>query len=137
MQIGQFFVNGDIKGAIAYMRDHEEFKDILPAYVAIFEDQKYHTYEIPDNLNDILRLYQIYFRNTLYCGSPEAEAADKLMTGLRTLLHMPDTDEAHLAELLQSVFESEGYPDFSDGVRMKEGNIVSCVYRVHGWPKPE
>ena len=23
------------------MRDHEEFKDILPAYAAIFEDQKY------------------------------------------------------------------------------------------------
>lgn len=23
MQISQFFVNGDIKGAIAYMRDHE------------------------------------------------------------------------------------------------------------------
>ena len=41
MQISQFFVNGDIKGAIAYMRNHEEFKDILPAYVAIFEDQKY------------------------------------------------------------------------------------------------
>ncbi len=28
MQISQFFVNGDIKGAIDYMRDHEEFKDI-------------------------------------------------------------------------------------------------------------
>ena len=28
MQISQFFVNGDIKGAIAYMRDHEEFKDM-------------------------------------------------------------------------------------------------------------
>ena len=38
MQISQFFLGGDIKGAIAYMRDHEEFKDILPAYVAIFED---------------------------------------------------------------------------------------------------
>lgn len=46
MQISQFFVNGDIKGAIAYMRDHEEFKDILPVYVAIFEDQKYHTYPL-------------------------------------------------------------------------------------------
>ena len=64
MPISQFFVNGDIKGAIAYMREHEEFKDILPAYAAIFEDQEYRTYEIPDDLNDILRLYQIYFRNT-------------------------------------------------------------------------
>lgn len=30
MQISQLFMNGDLKGAIAYMRDHEEFKDILP-----------------------------------------------------------------------------------------------------------
>ena len=80
MQISRFFVNGDIKGAIDYMRDHEEFKDILPAYVAIFEDQKYRTYEILDDLNNILRLYHIYFRDTFYCGSPEAEAADKLRT---------------------------------------------------------
>ena len=81
MQISQFFVNGDIKGAIAYMRDHEEFKDILPAYVAIFEDQKYRTYEIPDNLNDILRLYQIYFRNTfllrLTGGGGRRQTADR------------------------------------------------------------
>ncbi len=32
MQIQDFFINGDMKGAIAYMREHEEFGDILPAY---------------------------------------------------------------------------------------------------------
>ena len=109
MQISQFFMNGDIKGAIAYMRNHEEFKDILPAYAAIFEDQKYRTYEIPDNLNDILRLYQIYLRDTFYCGLPETDAADKLLTGIRALLHTPDAGEAFLTERLQSLFEPEGY----------------------------
>lgn len=109
MQISQFFVNGDIKDAIAYMRNYEEFKGILPAYVEIFEDQKYRTYGIPGNLNDILRLYQIYFRDTFFCGLPEAKAAEKLLTGLRALQNMPDADEAHLAEQLQSVFEAEGY----------------------------
>ena len=109
MQISQFFISGDIKAAIRYMRNHEEFKEILPSYVSIFEDQKYRTYEIPDALDNILRLYQIYYRDTFYCGLPETEAADKLLTGLRTLLHMPDADEAHLAEQLQSVFELEGY----------------------------
>mgnify|MGYP004733080347 CR=1 FL=1 len=44
MEISQFFINGDIKGAIAYMRGHEEFRDILPAYTAIFEEQVYRTY---------------------------------------------------------------------------------------------
>lgn len=135
MQISQFFVNGDIKGAIAYMRNYEEFKDILPAYVAIFEDQKYRTYEIPDNLNDILRLYQIYFRDTFYCGLPEAEAADKLRTGLRALLNMPDADEALLAERLQSAFEAEGYHALFGKTQGYYGpyiwrNTVPTVYRV-------
>ena len=109
MQIRQFFLNGDIKGAIAYMRDHEEFKDILPAYVAIFENCEYRTFEIPDRLNDILRLYQIYFRDTFYCGLPEAEAADKLRKQLKALLDMPDADEALLTERLESVFEANGF----------------------------
>ena len=109
MQISQFFLNGDIKGAIAYMRDHEEFKDILPAYVAIFENCEYRTFEIPDILNDILRLYQIYFRDTFYCGLPEAEAADKLLTQLKVLLDVPDAEEELLTEQLQSVFEAKGY----------------------------
>ena len=109
MQISQFFLNGDIKGAIAYMREHEEFKEILPAYVAIFENGEYRTYEIPDRLNDILRLYQVYYRDTFYCGLPEAAAADNLLTGLKALLDVPDADEAQLTERLQVLFEAEGY----------------------------
>ena len=108
MQISQFFLKGDMQGAIAYMRDHEEFKDILPAYVAIFENGEYRTYEIPDILNDILRLYQIYFRDIFYCGLPEAEAANKLLTELRALLDMPEAEEALLVERLQSIFEQNG-----------------------------
>ena len=79
MEIRRFFLNGDIKGAIAYMREHEEFKDVLPAYTAIFEDCKYRTYDVPDILNEILRLYQIYYRDVFYCGISEADAADKLL----------------------------------------------------------
>ena len=135
MQISQFFVNGDIKGAIAYMHDHEEFKDILHAYVAIFEDQKYRTYEIPDNLNDILRFYQIYFRDTFYCGLPESEAAGKLLTGLRALLNMPDADEALLTEQLQSLFEAESYHALFGKTQGYYGpyiwrDTVPTVYRV-------
>ena len=109
MEISQFFLNGDIKGAIEYMRSHEEFKDILPAYVAIFENYEYRTYEIPKTLNDILRLYQIYYRDTFYCGLTEEEAADKLLKQMRVLLDMPDAEEELLTERLQSVFEANGY----------------------------
>ena len=109
VQISQFFMNGDIKGAIAYMRDHAEFKDILPAYMAIFENCEYRAYEISKKLNDILRLYQIYFRDVFYCGMPEAEAADRLLTQLKVYLNLPDTEETLLTERLQAMFEVEGY----------------------------
>ena len=109
MQIQDYFINGDMKGAIAYMREHEEFGDILPAYIAIFENREYRTYDVPDFLNQILLQYQVYYRDVFYCGLPETEAADKLLTQLKALLDMPDAEEAVLAEQLQSVFEGEGY----------------------------
>lgn len=135
MQISQFFMNGDIKGAIAYMREHEEFKDVLPAYTAIFEDQKYRAYEIPDELNDILRLYQIYFRDVFYCGFPEAEAAKKLLAGLKRCLYIPDADEALLAERLQAAFEAAGYHALFGKTQGYYGpyiwrDTVQTVYRV-------
>ncbi len=135
MQISQFFMNGDIKGAIAYMRDHEEFKDILPAYVAIFENCEYRTFDVPDMLNDILRLYQVYFRDTFYCGIPEAEAADKLLTGLKALLNMPQAGEELLAEQLRSTFEAKGYHALFGRTQGYYGpyiwrDTIPTVYRV-------
>ena len=135
MEISQFFINGDIKGAIAYMREHEEFKDILPAYVAIFENGEYRTFDIPDELNDILRLYQIYYRDTFYCGVPEAEAADRLLAQLRTLLHLPDAEEVLLAQRLQSTFEAAGYHALFGKTQGYYGpyiwrETVPTVYRV-------
>lgn len=135
MQISQFFLNGDMKGALAYMRSHPEFKEILPAYTAIFEDCKYRTYEIPDMLNTVLRLYQVYFRDTFYCGLLEAEAADKLLTGLKHLLPMPDADEDTLVEQLQSMFEANGYHALFGKTQGYYGpyvwrDTVPTVYRV-------
>ena len=135
MQISQFFLNGDMKGAIAYMRNHEEFKDILPAYVAIFENCEYRAFEIPDMLNNILRLYQIYFRDTFYCGLPETKAADKLLTQLKALLDVPDAGEELLTERLQSAFETKGYHALFGKTQGYYGpyiwrDTVPTVYRV-------
>lgn len=135
MQISRFFINGDVKGAIDYMRTHEEYKDILPSYVAIFENCEYRTYKVPDTLNSILRYYQIYFRDTFYCGLPEAKAADKLLAGLRELLNLPDTDEELLTKRLQSEFTAAGYHALFGKTQGYYGpyiwrDTVPTVYRV-------
>ena len=135
MEIRRFFLNGDIKGAIAYMREHEEYKDILPAYTTIFEDGEYRTFEVPDALNDILRQYQVYYRDVFYCGLPEAEAADKLRARLKALLHLPDAGEELLTERLRSAFEAEGYHALFGKTQGYYGpyiwrDTVPTVYRV-------
>ena len=135
MEIRRFFLNGDIKGAIAYMREHEEYKDILPSYTAIFEDGEYRTFEVPDALNDILRQYQVYYRDVFYCGLPEAEAADKLRTRLKALMHLPDAGEELLTERLRSAFEAEGYHALFGKTQGYYGpyiwrDTVPTVYRV-------
>ena len=109
MQIQDFFINGDMKGAIAYMREHEEFQDILPAFIAIFENCEYRTYDVPEFLNQILLLYQVYYRDVFYCGLPAEEATDKLLTRLKALLNMPNAEEDQLAQRLCAVFEQHGY----------------------------
>ena len=135
MEIRRFFLNGDIKGAIAYMREHEEYKDILPAYTAIFEDGEYRKFAVPDALNDILRQNQIYYRDVFYCGLPETEAADKLRTRLKALLHLPDAGEELLTERLRSAFEAEGYHALFGKTQGYYGpyiwrDTVPTVYRV-------
>ncbi len=117
------------------MRGHEEFKDVLPAYTAIFEDGEYRTFEIPETLNAILRLYQVYYRDIFYCGVPEAEAADKLRTRLKALLDLPDAGEELLTERLRSAFEAEGYHALFGKTQGYYGpyiwrDTVPTVYRV-------
>ncbi len=135
MQIQDFFTNGDMKGAIAYMREHEEFQDILPAYIAIFENCEYRTYDVPEFLDQILLLYQVYYRDVFYCGLPETEAAEKLLTQLKALLDMPDAEEDQLAQRLCAVFEQHGYHALFGKTQGYYGpyiwrDTVPTVYRV-------
>ena len=143
MHISQYFLRGDVRGAIAHMRAHEEFRDVLPAYLAIFENCEYRTYGIPAPLNDILRLYQIYFRDTFYCGLPEAEAADKLLARLKKRLDLPDADEARLTERLQAAITApmsgakRSRPSIRWSCRTDRRNIPSIFSRAScsgaGW----
>ena len=135
MEISEFFIKGDMKGAIAFMREHEEFRDILPAYTAIFERQEYRRFEVSERLNGILREYQVYYRDTFYRGLPEAEAAEGLRAGLRELLALPEAEEEALAERLRELFEAEGYHALFGKTQGYYGpyiwrDTVPTVYRV-------
>lgn len=107
MDISQYFINGDIKGAIAYMHEHEQFKDILPYYQALFEKEEYLKYPVSEKLNEILLQYQIYFRDVFYLNINEEKSAKKLLDSLFALVNADDEDD--LIIKLATLFEEEGY----------------------------
>ena len=109
MDISQFFIKGDIRGAMEYMKGREEFKDILPFYVSLFEEEKYITYDIPEDLNAILLQYQIYYRDIFYLGLSEVEAAEKLLKSLCDITDTSDGGEEEIGEKLRTLFEGKGY----------------------------
>ena len=109
MDISQFFIKGDIRGAMEYMKGREEFKDILPFYVSLFEEEKYITYDIPEELNAILLQYQIYYRDIFYLGLSEVEAAEKLLKSLCDITDTSDKGEEEIGEKLRTLFEGKGY----------------------------
>ena len=109
MDISQFFIKGDIRGAMEYMKGREEFKDILPFYVSLFEEEKYIIYDIPEDLNAILLQYQIYYRDIFYLGLSEVEAAEKLLKSLCDITDTSDGGEEEIGEKLRTLFEGKGY----------------------------
>ena len=108
-EISQYFIKGDMKGAIAYMRCHQGFSKILPAYLAIFEEEEYIDYPIPACLNDVLRIYQKYFRDVFYLGVEHDRAKERLMSRLCDLLDMENVCEVKINDRLTALFESHGY----------------------------
>lgn len=134
MEISQYFIKGDIRGAIEYMRAHEEFREILPEYLAIFEECRFRRFQVPELLNEILCQYQIYYRDTFYCAVPEEAAARGLLGRLRELLEVPDSEE-ELTQKLEAVFEENGYHALFGKTQGYYGpyvwkDTVPTVYRV-------
>ncbi len=83
--LSSFFMQGDIPGALAYMRQFDELKDMVAAYEDLFENEHYIEYDIPTVLNSILLEYQRYFRDVFYLKTDDTTACEALMSRLEAL----------------------------------------------------
>lgn len=45
-----------------------------------------------------------------------------------------ESDTLYSLSCLGNEYDAVMHSEFSDNLRIEEGNIVSCVYRVQGWP---
>lgn len=107
--LGEYFIHGDVAGAIAFMKGIPELNDIAQAYIDIFENDQYIQYDIPDDLNRILLCYQQYFRDVFYLHKDNAEAESVLFDKLKIELNLPNGDFSAVEEEMKSRFNRSGY----------------------------
>lgn len=108
-ELKKYFILGDIPGAIEYMDRFEELKEEAEAYKELFVNEHYLHYDVPEPLNEILLIYQHYFRNVFYCRMKKPEAASLLLSGLRQQLGIVSEDDSDIEDALKKLFESFGY----------------------------
>lgn len=54
--------------------------------------------------------------------------------GNSTQFGFDESDTLYSLSCLGNEYDAVMHAEFSNNVRIEEGNIVSCVYRVQGWP---
>lgn len=106
-----YIIKGDLQSAIAYVKRFPEMTDLYKKYMAVFEKCQYIRYDIDDDLNEILTVYQRYYRDVFYLGISKEQSANKLRVGLAALLDMTDSG-VELCNLEQNrlveVFRNKG-----------------------------
>lgn len=106
-----YIVKGDLIGAINYVKQFPEQAELYNRFMAGFEQEQYGAYEVDADLNEILAIYQRYYRDAFYLGVGREEAAVKLRAGLAAFLGIDD-ERIELSEMEQNqiaeAFRSRG-----------------------------
>ena len=85
-----YLIRGELHCAISYVAQFPEKQELYNRYVVLFEQERYLTYDMPDELNQILLAYQRYIRDIFYCGKSVTDAEVSLLANLKALLPAPE-----------------------------------------------
>lgn len=104
-------VKGDLRSAIAYIKQFPEKCDLYNRFVSVFEHEQHISYDVDSELNEILLSYQRYYRDTFYLCIAREQAENRLKERLEKLLGISD-EHTELCDLEQKdlvdLFESRG-----------------------------
>ena len=87
-----YIVRGDLHGAINYVKQFPEQAALYDRFLAIFDREQYISYEVNDILNDILIIYQQYYRDVFYLCMGKEQAAAKLRDRLAERIGIADKE---------------------------------------------
>lgn len=70
-----YLLKGDVTDAIEYLAQYPQEKELYRKYKAVFEKEEYVVFEVDDVLNEILIIYQKYYRDVFYLHIDAEKAA--------------------------------------------------------------
>lgn len=103
-----YLLKGDLTGALRYLKQFPEQAELYNRFMAVFEEENAITYDVDACLNEILTLYQRYYRDTFYLCVGKERAEEHLRTalaaffGLEDEIGLCDIEENQVAEAFQS-----------------------------------
>lgn len=127
-----YLIKEDLHAAIAYIKQFPEKKELYEKYQSLFEKEEYLTYDIEKILNEILLLYQKYYRDVLYLKIPAQEAEHTLLERLKVLLSVKDTDIT-----MEKLEEKDVAQAFTQRGYYFQGGQTGRFYGPYIWKKTE
>lgn len=110
-----FLIKGALRPALEYLAQFPEQKADLQRYQSIFENAQYLVYPVDDFLNQLLLVFQHYYRNVFYLEHQEEEARQEMQRSFAQLLpHGADPFGEGWEKPVQAAFEAQGFHYLGD-----------------------
>lgn len=106
-----FLLKGDLKAAMTYISHFPEQQELYRKYISLFQDENYLAYGVDADLNEILLIYQKYYRDVFYLSQNEKDAAMQMHSRFARLfpsnasIPLDDMEKGPIAE----AFRNKGY----------------------------
>ncbi len=81
-----YIIKGDLTGAICYIKQFPDQAELYNRYMEVFEKEQYITYDADAEINEVLVIYQQYYRDVFYLCMDREKAAESLREKLAGFL---------------------------------------------------
>ena len=105
-------IRGNLNGAMGYLKQYPEQGGLYDRYRFVFEQERYVTYDIDGRLNELLTVYQRYYRDVFYLNENAEAAAERMRTRFASLFDAAGQDmvfDAMENRLIAEAFRSRSF----------------------------
>ena len=87
-----YLIKGDLTDAIEYLSRFPEQAELYQKYISVFENEEYSVFETDIVLNEMLLIYQKYYRDVFYLHVDKEQAEEAMKNRFIRFFHINEPD---------------------------------------------